>query len=402
MTLNNKQIDSKFDPGDQLKLLECKCKNISTRLYKTNALYLENVREILPIAVKASLFSIITDFPRNNSSFFSEKSRKLFQFKIDNLVSKNISLITIEHLNHLARIIDYENKQKIINNRKDIFNSLKNKQDFGNNSTTTSTISSSVDLSSIPPLDDLSIMDSWNGNVDSSYTIDNEQLIMKGSLSKFDSLDDKSLNDIQRSTEVEEKFDSYNLEKNEIDILQSIFVLSDNSTDPYELEDVNHASDSSISLKSNNDSNRLLPETPIGLFEWMLSIDAALIRRLRDLSHDINVELLRSGLVNTLIPLSLLDSVLSGQISTHKLISNILTFKLPINSSYLEDAIDVNCLLITPSDLEFDNAKLRKCRMHLKDQRNLLLRMIKQQRYWEERSIADELRQDWWKGSENK
>ena len=94
-----------------------------------------------------------------------------------------------------------------------------------------------------------------------------------------------------------------------------------------------------------------------------------------------------------------MDSVLSGQIVTHKSISNILTFKLPVNSALGVEAIDINCLLVTPSDLEFDNPQLRKCRSEIKYHRNLLIGMIKQQRYWEGRSLADEVRQDWWKNT---
>ena len=82
------------------------------------------------------------------------------------------------------------------------------------------------------------------------------------------------------------------------------------------------------------------------------------------------------------------------------MISNILTFKLPVNSGFLDDGVDISCLLITPSDLEFDNSRLRKLRSNIKYNRHLLLGMIKQQRYWEDRSLAEELSKDWWKKTE--
>ncbi len=96
--------------------------------------------------------------------------------------------------------------------------------------------------------------------------------------------------------------------------------------------------------------------------EWI----SALVRRLRDLSHSINTELLKSGLVNTLVPINILDAALAGQLISSKSISNILTLKLPTNSSLGSGAIDIDCVLITPSDMEFDNPRLRKNKTHIK------------------------------------
>ncbi len=399
MTLNNNQINSKFDPLDQLKLLRNKCNDLSTQLYKTKALYLEQLREVLPLAIRTSLFSFITELSRNNPGLSTVNSRKTFQLNIDKLVSKNISLLTIEHLNELAKSIDIENKQKIISSKRDFVNSLKKKQISNNISS--STLNSSVYLSSLPPLEDLSILDGWNGEVQSSYSIEDQQFVINNPSNKSETFEEIPKNSEQLIPDNEEKSEAYNLQEQEIDILQSILVLSDDSTESYDLDSGNYElSSTADSLGNIYNNNRLLPDSPIGLYEWMLSLDIALIRRLRDFSHEINVELLRSGLINTLIPLTLLDSVLSGQIATHKSISNILTLKLPMNNGLAGDGIDINCLLITPSDLEFDDPRLRKCRTHIKYHRNLLIGMIKQQRYWEGRSLAEEVQQDWWKNTE--
>ena len=140
-----------------------------------------------------------------------------------------------------------------------------------------------------------------------------------------------------------------------------------------------------------------MPQSPIGLYEWMISIDTSLFRRLRDLSHSINTELLKSGLVNTLVPINILDAALAGQLISSKSISNILTLKLPTNSSLDSGGLDIDCLLITPSDMEFDNPRLRKNRTNIKHYQNVLLGMIKQQRYWQGRSLAEEVNKEWWK-----
>ena len=97
MILSNKKylLDSNFDPLDQLSLLKEKCNNISSFLYSVNSLYLDEFRKILPQAIRTSLLSIIIDRPGDDFSFSTVKSRKRFQFKIDKLVSENISLLTV-------------------------------------------------------------------------------------------------------------------------------------------------------------------------------------------------------------------------------------------------------------------------------------------------------------------
>ena len=122
-----------------------------------------------------------------------------------------------------------------------------------------------------------------------------------------------------------------------------------------------------------------------------------MIRRLRDLSNSINAELLKSGLVNTLVPINILDAALAGQLISSKSISNILTFKLPTNNPLASGGLDIECLLITPSDMEFDNPRLRKNRTNIKHYQNVLLGMIKQQNYWQARSLAEEVNREWWK-----
>ena len=171
-------------------------------------------------------------------------------------------------------------------------------------------------------------------------------------------------------------------------------------TDESNLSQIDSKTEDSLYEPNSNEdleNNQYLPQSPIGLYEWMISIDTALVRRLRDLSHSINTELLKSGLVNTLVPINILDAALSGQLISSKSISNILTFKLPTNNPLASGGLDIDCLLITPSDMEFDNPRLRKNRTNIKYYQNVLLGMIKQQRYWQGRSIAEEVNKKWWK-----
>jgi len=387
-------VDSVFDPFDQISLLKEKCNNISAHLYRVNSFYLEEIRNFLPQTIKTSLFSLITDRLGDDFGFSTVNLRKIFQLKIDKLVSHNVSLLTIEHLNELAKKIDDENTRHFNNAKDEIPNAMISKNDSEKSESYSDV--DSINISLIPPLENLSITEGWNGELKAPYSIDEKDDYVKSKISESDYLihnENKgyeSLNDVNTSS------NALNLKSKDIEILQSIFSLTDESNssdlDPKK-EDSSHES----SFCDDEKNNRFLPQSPIGLYEWMISLDMALVRRLRDLSHSINSELLKSGLVNTLVPINILDAALSGQLISSKSISNILTFKLPTNNSLGSGGLDIDCLLITPSDMEFDNPRLRKNRTKIKQYQDVLLSMIKQQRYWQGRSLAEEINKEWWK-----
>ena len=396
MTLSSKYLfESKFDPSDQIGLLKEKCNKVSSHLYKVNAFYLEELRNTLPQALRSSLFSLITDNSGDVSGFSTVSSRRRFQLKVDKLVSDNISILTIEHLIELAKKIDEENTRHLNNAKDDISNGV-NLKNNSERLETSSGLNSSIKFSSIPPLENLSITEGWNAELKFPYSIDDKyDYILSPKSESYHS--EKNINDEYLSLKDDEKNDNFsNLKSNEIEILQSFFSLADESSSTEldsKKEDLSNQSLYCDDLKN----NRFLPQSPIGLYEWMISIDLALVRRLRDLSYSINIELLKSGLVNTLVPINILDAALSGQLVSSKSISNILTLKLPTNNSLGSGGLDIDCLLLTPPDMEFDNLRLRKNRTHIKYYQNVLLGMIKQQRYCQGRSIAEEVNKEWWK-----
>ncbi len=393
LSSNKYLLDSDFDPLDQLSLLKEKCNNICSHLYRVKSLYLEEVRKLLPQAIRTSLLSLIIDKLGDDFSFSTVESRKRFQLKVDKLVSDNISLLTIEHLTELAKKIEEENMHHLNNAKDEIAKALHMK----NNPEKTEALNDidSINISTMPPLENLSITEGWNGELKVPYSIEDKKSYLKSTIPESDNSLENTYKENESLRDEDNNFDTFNLKSNDIEILQSLFSLTDDSN----LSELDSKNDSSYNSKSYEDlkDNRLLPQSPIGLYEWMISIDTALVRRLRDLSHSINTELLKSGLVNTLVPVNILDAALAGQLISSKSISNILTLKLPTNSSLGSGGLDIDCLLITPSDMEFDNPRLRKNRTHLKYYQNVLLGMIKQQRYWQGRSIAEEVNKEWWK-----
>ncbi len=389
-------LNSNFDPLDQISLLKEKCDNLSPHLYRVFSFYLEEIRHVLPQTIRTTLFSLITDRLGDQFGYSTAGSRNTFQLKIDKLISDNLSLITIEHLTELAKKIDEENNLHLNNAKDEMSNALH----MSNDSEKLEAFSDvySINLSLTPPLENLSITEGWNGELKAPYSIENNEAYMKSTTPEKKGLIKNTNNEYESLKDDDKISDAFNLKSNDIEILQSFLALTDESN-PNDLdsksEDSSHMSNYSKGVRN----IRFLPQSPIGLYEWMISIDTALVRRLRDLSHSINTELLKSGLVNTLVPINILDAALSGQLISSNSISNILTFKLPTNNPLASRGLDIDCLLITPSDIEFDNPRLRKNRTNIKHYQNVLMGMIKQQRYWQGRSIAEEVNKEWWKNT---
>ena len=72
---------------EQLALLKSQCKEISPSIYELNAHYLAMVRDILPKAIKTTLFSIITEHINDYKILSSTEARISFRDKIDNLIN---------------------------------------------------------------------------------------------------------------------------------------------------------------------------------------------------------------------------------------------------------------------------------------------------------------------------
>ncbi|MEB3170458.1 MAG: hypothetical protein VKK43_03705 [Synechococcaceae cyanobacterium] len=137
-----------------------------------------------------------------------------------------------------------------------------------------------------------------------------------------------------------------------------------------------------------------LPDDPLLLLRWLEGVEQALNRRLRNLSHAINVELLRSGLTGSLLPVSLLDGVLAGQIEVQPAPPNLLRLQLPFPA---EDAspLLVMAVLLRRVDLELEEPRLRTCRRRLQQHRQEVRRMAQQFRRLQRRREAHEAEQLW-------
>ena len=138
-----------------------------------------------------------------------------------------------------------------------------------------------------------------------------------------------------------------------------------------------------------------LPTDPVDLMLWLDGFERALVRRLRNLSHAINVDLLRIGLSRSLLPVNLLDAVLKGQIETQTAPANVLSLPLPLGSQALPRSLETASILIRLSDLELEQPKLRTCRSRLQQQRQEVRRMAQHYRRLRRRLQGLEAEQLW-------
>jgi len=138
-----------------------------------------------------------------------------------------------------------------------------------------------------------------------------------------------------------------------------------------------------------------LPEDPILLLQWLDAIERALARRLRNLSHGINVDLLRSGISTSLLPASLLEAVLRGQVETQPSPANLVRLQLPFGLKPGSPPLLSQAVLLRVVDLEMEEPRLRTCRRRLQQHRQELRRMAQQYRRLQRRLQAREAERLW-------
>jgi hypothetical protein len=138
-----------------------------------------------------------------------------------------------------------------------------------------------------------------------------------------------------------------------------------------------------------------LPQDPLLLLRWLDGLEAALTRRLRHLSHAINVDLLRLGLTRGLLPVSLLEAVLQGQIETLASPANVLRVQLPFGLQPGAPPLQAIAILLRPVDLEMEEPRLRTCRRRIHQHRQQVRKMAQTYRRLQRRLQAHEAERLW-------
>ena len=116
-----------------------------------------------------------------------------------------------------------------------------------------------------------------------------------------------------------------------------------------------------------------LPRDPELLIHCLEGFNVALSRRLRNLSHSVNLEMMRAGLIPGVVPVPLLDAVLMGQIEPQGAPPNLLRLPLgPPDPGLSHPPMGV---LLRTVDLEMEQPRLRTCRRRLLHHRQDIQKM---------------------------
>ena len=372
---------SAYNPDEQLARLGRLCRLRSIAVYREQALYLQVLRDELGPAVRQALFSLMSETDPLRFNRLTEGQRTRFHAAIDNLINRCSVLLTVEQQMHLADQIQQEQLRHQARANRQMLQGLQQAAQQQQSEP-------SSQLSDLPP-------GASGGSVELSMAppLDQPQRFGIQAPPESRSRPHASPAPVPQPESQPSHDDVDGAIQGDLDVLRSLFELAGEA-----LEQPSSPGSSVGGSSGSNPiegENNLLPTMPVALLQWMDSMDLALSRRLRNLSHAVNVQLLRSGLAQALLPVNLLETVLIGQMETQASPSNLLRLQLPLAMGDLGPGMDVLCVLVRSSELEFDSFRLRRCRRRLRDQHQELLKMVRQQRHWERRCLDREARTPW-------
>ena len=373
---------SGYAPKEQLRRLQKRCRRLAPLLYREQALYLQLLRNLLLPSVRNALGHLLCERGQRLSRMSSEQQAELQQ-TFDGLIQRCSSLMTVEQLMDLARRLQKEASEFRQQAQREVSQSLQADAE----SEPQEINHGGIELSLSPPIE--------------------HPDLLEGLLPRMDAeVEDPSIEPVEEAPQpVQDPIDSESAADGtmtDFDLLRSLFLMAgeamqqgDPASEPVSFESDASRLGASV-VPANQLEEELLPSMPVELLNWLDGQDAALSRRIRNLSHALNVELLRAGLVSSLLPTTLLDAAIAGQLQALPSPSNLLRLKLPLPIPSQDQSLDILSVLVRSADLEYDNRSLRHSRYRLRQHRSNLLTMVQQQRHWQSRLTSLEVQSQWW------
>ncbi len=357
---------ARVDPDARLRELSERLQAGNPDLYRHQALYLQVLRQVLPDRVERACFHLATQLQPRRYAAIPERDRRQLHRRLGSLVRRCTSLLTVEQLCSLATQMAKERRRQERRERQELMHRFAAEVAQHEGPNNPSPLSGeqeelpegSVRLAMALPLhgDPFSAPAGWT-----------PPRLIEPAVSLAD---DSSNNGAHGSDD------------------------QDRGVEAGEAGGAIHSRHESDRNRFDPWSGGQLPQDPITLLDWLDGLEQALIRRLRNLSHAINVELLRHGLSGTLLPVALLDAVLSGQLDPQPAPANLLRLQLPFASEAPDGALQALAVLLRPADLELEEPRLRTCRRRLQQHRQEVRRMAHQHRRlqrWREAHEAEQL-----------
>jgi len=366
-----------------LSLLEQQ-EEFTPALYRDLALYLQVLRDGLLHSVQQACFHLATQVVPERYNQLPPERRETFQRRLQSLVKRSCSLLTVEQVMGLAAQQARKQERRQLQEQQKILQTMLEGRGAADES-------APVEASPEPQ--------SVNLSLDLPLAADLFDSGVPGL---------PSLSQHQRPSEETSPPPESSPPEGELALLQSLFTMASetlsaaapDSSDGD--EDGETSGGSPFASASVEVTRSQLPKDPLLQVRWWVHFDRALRRRLRNLSHAINVEMMRVGLAQGLLPLNLLDAVLDGQVEALPAPANVLRMALPLSLNPVAPAsapTEVLTLLLRNGDLEFEQPRLRTCRRRLEQRRRTLRTMAKRYRTWQRRVSALEAEQQWFQDS---
>ena len=378
---------SGYAPKEQLRRLQKRCRRLAPLLYREQALYLQLLRNLLLPSVRNALGHLLCERGQRLSRMSSEQQAELQQ-TFDGLIQRCSSLMTVEQLMDLARRLQKEASEFRQQAQREVSQSLQADAE----SEPQEINRGGIELSLSPPIGHPDLLEGLLPRMDAAVVED-------PSIEPVEEPPQPVQDPIQDPIDSESSADGTTAD---FDLLRSLFLMAgeamqqgDSTSEPVSFESDASRLGASV-VPANQLEEELLPSMPVELLNWLDGQDAALSRRIRNLSHALNVELLRAGLVSSLLPTTLLDAAIAGQLQALPSPSNLLRLKLPLPIPSQDQSLDILSVLVRSADLEYDNGSLRHSRYRLRQHRSNLLTMVQQQRHWQSRLTSLEVQSQWW------
>ncbi len=359
------------DPSDsidlpgQLQALTGRLIQSNPELYRHVALYLQVLRQTLPQQVRQACFHLATQVHPHRYTEMPDERRRRLHGQIQELVARCCSLLTVEQLVILAAQISRELQRRDRHDREQLLEDLTWQGENGGGEPEPLP-PGSVQLGFAPPLAGGSFL--W------------------GALGRGAPPDPDTVEAPRHDPDDAQPDDDEALSDDEDEAPPDD---GDGRRDDRE-GDVTAGPDQEDALWR---AGRL-PDDPERVLRWMDGMEQALGRRLRNLSHAVNVELLRGGVSRSLLPVSLLDAVLAGQLETMAAPANLMRLPLPFPGARAPQAQTL-AVLLRPADLELEEPRLRTCRRRLQQHRQEVRRMAQQFRRLQRRLRIHQAEQLW-------
>ncbi len=338
----------------QLEALSGRMGDANPELYRHLALYLQVLRQVLPHRVRQACFHLATQVhPQRYTDLPIERRRQLHE-QIDQLVIRCSSLLTVEQLTILAAQIHRERQRRDQHDQPLPVDDGSWGEEPGR-------------ADSTPPTDEL--LPPGSVRLEFAPPLSGNLLTWAGLSIRPEVDEDSDPDDDDASPEA-------------VSLLRAMAAdatpaAADAEQEPCVWE------------------RSPLPRDPQQVLLWMDGMELALARRLRNLSHAINVELLRGGLNRSLLPVSLLDAVIGGQLETLAAPANLLRLPLPFAPGPERHQVQAMAVLLRPFELELEEPRLRTCRRRLQQHRQEVRRMAQQFRRLQRRLLTHQAEQLW-------